>query len=89
MGRPSPPKARRACAGQTKRSCAQWLRAAPAGFFGELKAVEDDNNVCGLPPIYLSLRLLNETKGETIAYDQCPADEEDTSWVSVAGMLWR
>ena len=28
---------------------------SPAGFFGELKAVKDDNNVCGLPPIYLSL----------------------------------
>ena len=52
-------------------------------------AVEDSNDVCGLPPIYLSLRLLGKTRGETIAYDQCPADEQDTSWVSVAGMLWR
>jgi MEMO1 family protein len=59
------------------------------GFFRELMAVEDSNNVCGLPPIYLSLRLLGETRGETVAYDQCPADEQDTSWVSVAGMLWR
>ena len=25
----------------------------------------------------------------SVAYDQCPADEQDTSWVSVAGMLWR
>jgi MEMO1 family protein len=58
-------------------------------FFAELKAVEDANNVCGLPPIYMSLRLLGETSGETVAYDQCPADEQDTSWVSVAGMLWR
>lgn len=60
-----------------------------AGFFSELKAVEDSNNVCGLPPIYLSLRLLGETAGETVAYDQCPADDQNTSWVSVAGVLWR
>jgi AmmeMemoRadiSam system protein B len=59
------------------------------GFFAELKAVDDSNNVCGLPPIYMSLRLLGATRGEMIAYDQCPADEDDTSWVSVAGMLWR
>lgn len=58
-------------------------------FFEALEAVEDRNNVCGLPPIYLSLRLLGRTRGETVAYDQCPADEQDTSWVSVAGMLWR
>ncbi len=51
--------------------------------------MEDRNNVCGLPPIYLALRLLGETAGETVAYDQCPADEENTSWVSVAGMVWR
>ena len=59
------------------------------GFFRQLKAMEDSNNVCGLPPIYLSLRLLGATKGEMVAYDICPADEDDTSWVSVAGMLWR
>ncbi len=57
-------------------------------FFEELQAVEDGNNVCGLPPIYLSLRLLGCTKGQTVAYDQCPADEQDTSWVSIAGLLW-
>lgn len=68
------------------------LRAMAEGsaprFFSELQAVEDSNNVCGLPPIYLALRLLGKTTGEMVAYDQCPADEENTSWVSVAGMLW-
>lgn len=58
------------------------------GFFHALQRVEDRNNVCGLPPIYLALRLLGPVAGETVAYDQCPADEHGTSWVSVAGVVW-
>ena len=69
------------------------LAAMAAGsaerFFVELKAVEDQNNVCGLPPIYLALRLLGAAAGHAVAYDQCPADEQQTSWVSVAGMVWE
>lgn len=61
----------------------------PAGFFGELRKARDCNNVCGLPPIYLALRLLAPVTGETVAYDQCPADDHETSWVSVAGVVWR
>jgi predicted class III extradiol MEMO1 family dioxygenase len=64
------------------------IGSAP-GFFEELKAVEDANNVCGLPPIYLALRLLGEPQGQSVAYDQCPADEQETSWVSVAGLVWE
>lgn len=59
------------------------------GFFAALQSTRDCNNVCGLPPIYLSLRFLGNACGETIAYDQCPADDADSSWVSVAGMVWR
>ncbi len=59
------------------------------GFFAALQSVDDRNNVCGLPPIYLALRLLGVTRGETVAYDQCPADEGNTSWVSVAGLVWH
>jgi len=59
------------------------------GFFAALRSAGDRNNVCGLPPIYLALRFLGDARGETIAYDQCRADEADTSWVSVAGTVWR
>ncbi|NLF76882.1 MAG: AmmeMemoRadiSam system protein B, partial [Chloroflexi bacterium] len=59
------------------------------GFYALLRSTGDRNNVCGLPPIYLALRFLGNARGETIAYDQCTADEADTSWVSVAGMVWR
>ncbi len=59
-----------------------------AGFFAALKAVGDRNNVCGLPPVYLALRLLSPAGGVTLGYDQCPADDLGTSFVSVAGLLW-
>lgn len=59
------------------------------GFFAALQSVDDRNNVCGLPPIYLALRFLGSARGETIAYDQCPADEGNMSWVSVAGLVWH
>ncbi|MGQ9489794.1 MAG: AmmeMemoRadiSam system protein B [Anaerolineae bacterium] len=63
-------------------------RGDATGFFEALRQVEDRNNVCGLPPIYLALRYLAPTTGCAVAYDQCPADENSTSWVSVAGVVW-
>lgn len=63
-------------------------RGDATGFFEALRQVEDRNNVCGLPPIYLALRYLAPTTGHAVAYDQCPADENNTSWVSVAGVVW-
>lgn len=64
-------------------------RGDATGFFAALRQVEDRNNVCGLPPIYLALRYLAPTSGRVVGYDQCPADEEGTSWVSVAGVVWE
>ncbi|MCS7001548.1 MAG: AmmeMemoRadiSam system protein B [Dehalococcoidia bacterium] len=58
-------------------------------FVGELRAERDQRKVCGLPPIYLMLRYLGATRGTLVAYDQCPADDAYTSWVSVAGALLR
>lgn len=60
-----------------------------AGFFGDLRAERDARKYCGLPPIYLTLRYLEQSQGEVIQYDQCPADDEKTSWVSIAGALLR
>lgn len=69
------------------------LRAISAGdadaFFGEVKQVSDRYRICGMPPIYLTLRLLGEVDGATTAYDQCPADGEGASLVSIAGALLR
>ena len=45
-------------------------------FFENLKAEGDRRHVCGLPPIYLALRLLGEVSGEPAGYAQCPADPQ-------------
>jgi AmmeMemoRadiSam system protein B len=57
------------------------------GFLGAIKRVEDRNNVCGVSPIYLALRMLAGAAGESLAYDRCPADEANTSLVSICGVV--
>jgi AmmeMemoRadiSam system protein B len=61
-------------------------------FFEQLKAEQDRRHVCGLPPIYLTLRLLGETAGqrpvgEPAGYALCPADPQGLSFVSIAGAI--
>jgi AmmeMemoRadiSam system protein B len=68
-----------------ERMCAGDAR----GFFGAIKRVEDRNNVCGISPIYLAMRMLGEVQGERVSYDRCPADENETSFVSVCGVVFR
>ncbi len=57
------------------------------GFFGQLRAEQDCRRICGLPPIYLMLRFLGSCRGEVVGYDQCPADPEGGSLVSIGGVL--
>jgi hypothetical protein len=52
-----------------------------------LQAEGDRRHVCGLPPIYLTLRLLDEAQGEPAGYALCPADVQGTSVVTIAGVL--
>jgi AmmeMemoRadiSam system protein B len=59
------------------------------GFLTGIQHVGDRNNVCGVPPIYLALRLLQPAQGELVAYDRCPADARGTSLVSVCGVVFR
>ncbi|MCX7681111.1 MAG: AmmeMemoRadiSam system protein B [Anaerolineae bacterium] len=58
-----------------------------AGFFELIQRDGDRNNICGLPPIYLTLRLLGPVQGKVVAYARCPADEQGTSWVTIGGIL--
>jgi len=60
-----------------------------SGFFTAIKREGDRRNVCGLPPIYLALRMLSPVEGERVAYERCPADQNGTSFVSVCGILFR
>lgn len=69
----------------------ELLRAVCEGdaeaFFRQIQAEGDRRNICGLPPIYLALRILGQTHGQITGYEICPADEANTSSVSVAGVL--
>jgi hypothetical protein len=56
-------------------------------FYQQIADEQDRRNVCGLSPIYLTLRLLGQTTGQRAGYERCPADQEGGSWVSVCGVL--
>ncbi|MHB9091464.1 MAG: AmmeMemoRadiSam system protein B [Chloroflexota bacterium] len=58
-----------------------------AAFFAVLREEGDRQRVCGLPPIYFALRLLDGAKGEVVTYDQCPAESD--SVVSIAGVVYK
>ncbi|MCP5093921.1 MAG: AmmeMemoRadiSam system protein B [Chloroflexi bacterium] len=63
------------------------IRGDAAGFYNQLATIKNSNRVCGFSPIYLMLQYLGTTEGVQVAYDQCTADEQDTSLVSIAGIL--
>ena len=78
---------------QLRNSDMRLLEAVYSGdavaFFEQLKAEGDRRHVCGLPPIYLTLRLLEPSRGEGAGYALCPADPQGMSFVSIAGaLLW-
>lgn len=56
-------------------------------FFKLMHNGQHQRNVCGLSPFYFTLDTLGQTKGQVIAYDRCPADNRNTSFVSVCGMV--
>jgi hypothetical protein len=58
-------------------------------FFQRVKEERDRRRICGLPPIYLTLRYLDGAKGEVSGYMQCPADQRSTSLVSICGIIFR
>ena len=76
---------------QLRRQDASLMEAISQGdaarFFHEIAAIEDQNRICGFSSIYLLLRYLDINNGVTIAYDHCAADDQDSSLVSIAGML--
>lgn len=60
-----------------------------AGFLDRIVREGNRRNVCGVTPIYLMLAVLGPAQGVTTGYQLCPADEANTSIVSIAGaLLW-
>jgi len=63
------------------------------GFYQSIRRVQDRNNVCGVTPGYLTLKILEGmggegVRGQRLAYDICPADEADTSAVTIGGFVF-
>ncbi len=59
------------------------------GFFEAIHSVGDIHNVCGMAPIYMTMRALSPVKGTQVAYDRCLADEQGTSLVSICGVVFH
>lgn len=65
----------------------QAMQEGDAGrFYRAIAQVEDRYRICGLPPIYVLLRVLDRAEGVVTGYEQCPADEHFGSVVSVCGV---
>jgi AmmeMemoRadiSam system protein B len=56
-------------------------------FYQEIADVNDRYRICGFSSTYLMLRYLDGTQGVEVAYEHCPADERDSSLVSICGLL--
>ena len=64
------------------------LAADAERFLSVSKAESDKRRLCGLPPIYMALRLAEGASGGVgVGYDQCPADDQNGSVVSIIGAL--
>lgn len=68
------------------------------GFHAAIKHIDNRNNVCGVAPIYLTMRLLENAgranrandnlRGERFGYAICPADAQASSVVTICGMAF-
>ncbi|MCP4426163.1 MAG: AmmeMemoRadiSam system protein B [Chloroflexi bacterium] len=61
-------------------------------FYAQIAAVQDRNRICGFSPIHTMLRYLGpaadrQDSAQLVAYDHCSADPQDTSLVSICGLL--
>ncbi|RME81764.1 MAG: AmmeMemoRadiSam system protein B [Caldilineae bacterium] len=57
------------------------------GFWQIIYRERDRTNVCGVAPFYLTLQTVEAAEGERAGYAICPADEHNTSVVSVCGIV--
>ena len=61
------------------------VRRNPRACLEAVKDKSDRNKICGLAPIYMMLWASQATTGTWDGYQQCKADEDGTSFVSIAG----
>ncbi len=73
--------------GEDGRLIQAMLQGDDVDFYDQIAAIQDRNRICGFSSIHTMLRYLGPTTGRQIAYDHCPADPQDTSLVSICGLL--
>jgi len=78
--------------GALREADAHLLERAAAGdaggFFSAIAGARDRHRVCGTSAIYALLRMLDGATGRVVAYDQCPADDDGGSLVSIGGVVF-
>jgi len=81
---------RRATLRQADETLIHAMRAGDVNqFFQAIRHVQDANNVCGVTPIYLTMHATRAIAGEPVGYATCPADDFDTSVVTIGGMVFH
>ena len=56
-------------------------------FLSLSRSESDARRICGLSAIYMTLKLADSSYGLSTGYAQCPADQSNSSWVSIVGAL--
>ena len=86
--RPLDAGARARLAADDAGSIADVVAGDADGFLERSRRERDARRICGLSPIYLMLKYLEggRLRGESVGYEQCAADGEGGSVVSVAGV---
>ncbi|MDZ4720705.1 MAG: AmmeMemoRadiSam system protein B [Roseiflexaceae bacterium] len=82
------PATERRVQAQDQRVIEQLCAGNADGLLQTIRTIRDRNNICGLPPAYLVLSALGSTHGELLEYARCPADETNTSAVTIAGIVF-
>lgn len=58
-------------------------------FFSFIQKEKDCRHVCGVPPIYIALASMAAAQGISMGYAMCPASPDQTSLVSICGVLYQ
>ena len=58
-------------------------------FYSLIQKEKDCRHVCGVPPIYITLASMSAAQGISVGYAMCPASPDQTSLVSICGVLYR
>lgn len=91
-GEPLTSTGRKQLCQQDEELLQQVKRGDASEFFERIRRHQDQNNVCGVSPIYLTMQLLKMMNGtvtaENMGYDTCPADNKNSSVVTICGIMF-